>query len=162
MLVVAARYDTSPVGPYLELAVVEPVRRGALAGTCATTMVVDSAESRHAGRTRWGFPKELGTLRWSEEDGYVTLRWEERAVVVTGRPAGPTFPALVPYWSLQARADGPVRVGGHLRGSGRLSRVNVTTAPGDSLGCLAGRHRGMSVTHGTVTMGVARPLARRR
>lgn len=162
VLVVAARYATSPVGPYLELAVAEPVRLGARVGTCATVMVVDSAASRQAGRTRWGFPKELGTLHWSAEGDDVVLRWEERGVVVRGRPAGPAFPAIVPYWSLQARADGPIRVGGLLRGSGRFSRVDIDVGPEDPLACLTGRHRGMAVTKATVTMGAARPLAGHR
>ncbi len=161
-MVAAARYLNSPVGPYLELAVAEPVRLGARIGTCVTTIVVDSAASQDAGRARWGLPKELGTLRWSVEGETVALSWEERGVVVTGRPVGPRFPALVPFRSLQERADGPVRFGGLMRGRGRLSRVEVAVRAGDQLAPLAGRHSGLVVARGAVTMGRARPAREAR
>ncbi|HEX2064326.1 MAG TPA: acetoacetate decarboxylase family protein [Acidimicrobiales bacterium] len=160
VILAAARYATSPVGPYLELAVAEPVRLGARIGTCVTVIVVDSAASRDAGRTRWGLPKELGTLNWSAQDDSVTLGWEERGVAVTGHPVGPGFPAVVPFRSLQPHADGPVRFGGLMRGWGRFSRVEVAVSPGDPLGALAGRHAGVRVTRGAVTMGRARPAGR--
>ena len=156
-MIAAARYETSPVGPYLELAVAEPVRLGARLGTCVTTIVVDSAASQDVGRARWGLPKQLGTLHWSFEGDSVALTWEERGVVVIGHPAGPRFPALVPFRSLQDRSDGPVRFGGLMRGRGRLSRVDVEVPPGDPLAPLAGRHSGLRVTRGSVTMGRARP-----
>lgn len=160
VLVVAARYAKSPVGPYLELAIAEPVRIGARVTTCAAVMVVDSVESRDAGRNYWGFPKELGSLDWSAEGENMTLRWKEREVVVTGRPVGPAIPSLVPYRSLQSRADGVVRVGGFLRGAGRLGRVDISVGTDDDLTFLAGRHHGMAVTKATVTMGQAHRLSR--
>lgn len=162
VLVVAARYATSPLGPYLELAVLEPVRVGLHVGTCATMMVVDSAESRDAGRIRWGFPKELGSLHWSSEDDAVSLEWEERAMVVRSQPCGPAFPALVPFRSLQSRADEPVRIDGVLRGPARFSRMEITVGSEDPLASLAGRHRGTAVARASLTMGQARPLASHR
>ena len=158
VLIVAARYATSPVGPYLELVVSEPVRLGARIGTCATVMVVNSVGSLEAGRANWGFPKEMGTLSWSVEGKDVSLHWEERALVVRGRPIGNNFPALVPFRSLQVREDRPVRFGGFAKGRGRFCRVEVDADPGDPLMCLAGRHRGIHLTAGTVRMNAARPI----
>lgn len=160
VILAAASYATSPVGPYLELAVAEPVRSGARIGACVTVIVVDSAPSRDAGRARWGLPKELGTLSWSVRGDSVMLGWEERGVAVAGHPVGPRFPALVPFRSLQAGTDGPVRFGGLMRGWGRFSRVEVDVPPGDPLAHLSGRHPGLRVTRGAITMGPARRAAR--
>lgn len=86
-LVVAARYEDSPVGPYLEIAVATPARFGAHVGMCSTTMVVNSREARDAGIEHWGFPKELGNLSWSEDGNSETVRWEERGIEL--RHVGP-------------------------------------------------------------------------
>lgn len=160
VLVVAARYTSSVVGAYLELAIAEPVRLGTRLGTCATVIVVDSAGSREAGLTRWGLPKEMGTLHWSLKGEGVSLRWEERGVTVRAQPLGPRFPAVVPFRSLQVRADAPVRFGGLACGSGRLCRVDVAVEPGDTLACLAGRHPGIHLRQAAVRMGDARSFRR--
>lgn len=144
-LVIAARYDDSPVGPYCELAVGEPARLGARAGVCITTMVVDSSESRIGGRLNWGFPKELGTLRWSAEGDVRQLRWEERGVVLRASPAGPAFPMVMPLVALQRRSDGPVVVRGRVRGLARVARVEVSVPEDDPLAACAGVSRGALV-----------------
>lgn len=144
-LVIAARYDHSPVGAYRELTVGEPARLGARPGYCITTMVVDSADSRLGGRLNWGFPKELGTLRWEAEGEQRGLVWEERKVSVRAVPAGPAMPVVLPMRCLQRRADGMVVVPGRLRGRARVSRVEVEAVDGDLLEGLAGRHRGLLV-----------------
>ena len=145
-MVTAARFDQSPVGPYLELAVGEPARLGARPGMCVTTMVVDSVDSRLGGRANWGFPKQLGTLRWDSQDEERALRWEERQVSVRALPFGPAVPMIVPIRVLQRRADGMVVVPGRLWGRGRLSRVHVEVPPGDPLAALGGRHPGLLVS----------------
>jgi hypothetical protein len=146
VLVAAVRYGGSPVGPYLELAIGEPARLGVRLGWCITTMVVDSSESRVAGRTAWGFPKELGTLTWDRDGDERQLRWSERGVVVTGVPSALRLPVLVPVRALQRRDDGPVVVPGRLRGVARIARVSVEVgADDDVLAPLAGRHRGVTV-----------------
>jgi hypothetical protein len=158
VLIVAARYTTSPVGPYLEIAVTEPVRLGLSFGTCATVMIVNSVGSCDAGRADWGFPKEIGTLSWSSQGEEVSLRCEERGVVVSGRPVGRSFPAVVPFRSLQTRADGPVRFGGSATGRARFCRMEVDVAPGDPLALLAGRHPAIHLTAGRVRTDAARRL----
>jgi hypothetical protein len=144
--VTAARYETSPVGPYLELAVGEPARLGARPGVCVTTMVVDSSDSRVGGRVNWGFPKELGTLHWEPAGEERSLFWEERKLRVRAVPVGPPIPVIVPLRALQRRADGMVVVPGRIRGRGRVSRVEVEALDNDPLTGLAGSHRGLIVS----------------
>ncbi|MBW3580924.1 MAG: acetoacetate decarboxylase family protein [Actinobacteria bacterium] len=144
-LVVAAAFATSPVGPYLELAVGEPARLGARPGWCITTMVVDSAASRLGGRLNWGFPKELGTLVWHADGAERELRWVERGIIVRGSATGLPLPVLVPVRTLQRRSDGPVVVPGGLRGRGRLGTIEIDVPEDDQLGSLGGRHLGMHV-----------------
>lgn len=144
-LVSAVRYTASPVGPYLELAIGEPARLGVRLGWCLTTMVVDSADSRIAGRANWGFPKELGSLEWENDGRSRALHWVERDVVVSGEPSRFRLPMLVPVRALQHRGDGPVLVPGRLRGLARLARVTVEAPAEDPWASLAGRHRGCTV-----------------
>ncbi|MDP9419505.1 MAG: acetoacetate decarboxylase family protein [Actinomycetota bacterium] len=144
-LVVAVSYASSPVGPYLELAVGEPARLGVRPGWCITTMVVDSAASRLGGRVNWGFPKEIGTLVWQRDGAERELRWVERDIVVRGRARGLPLPILVPVRTLQRRGDGPVVVPGGLRGRGRLGTIEVLVPDDDTLLPLAGRHLGLHV-----------------
>ena len=143
LVVSAVRVTESPVGPYLELSVGEPARVGARIGLCMTLMVVDSPESRLAGRLNWGLPKELGTMRWLADADERTLTWEDRDVVVRAMPSGPAVPMIAPVHSLQRRADGLVVVGGRLRGRARSARVEITGPDTDRLAGLAGSHRGM-------------------
>lgn len=145
VLIVAARYSGSPVGPYIELAIGEPARLGARLGWCMSTMVVDSPESRTAGRTNWGFPTEVGSLAWDGEGRTRELRWAERGVVIRGEPSRFRLPVLVPVRALQHRSDGPVVVPGRLRGLARVARVTIEAPDGDPLAPLAGRHPGCTV-----------------
>ena len=55
-MAIAARYDDSPVGPYLELAIGAPARVGVRPGLCITTTVVGWPGARIGGRLNWGFP----------------------------------------------------------------------------------------------------------
>ncbi len=145
-LAIAASYDDSPVGPYLELAIGEPARLGMRLGVCITTMVVDSPRSRMGGRLNWGFPKELGTLRWSADGDERALRWEERDITVRAIPAGPAVPMVLPLVALQRRSDGPVVVRGRVRGLARVARVEVGVPADDPLAASAGTGRGTLVS----------------
>jgi len=144
-IVIAARYQESPVGPYSEMVVAEPARLGLRPGLCATTVVVDSPAARVGGRLNWGFPKELGTLLWEREGEERGLRWVERGMVVRGRPSGPVLPLLIPFRNLQRRSDGPVVVPASIRGRGHVARVEVEVDDNDPLVWLAGSHRGVVV-----------------
>jgi hypothetical protein len=155
-IVIAACYDDSPVGPYLEFAVAVPARAGARPGMCVETMAVTTAEARVGGRTNWGFPKELGTLTWSAVGAERTLRWEEREIVVTGAPGGPPIPTLVPLWAVQRRSDGLVSIGARLRGLARLASVEISVPADDPLAGLSGGHRGAVVSGAHLVMSKAR------
>ncbi len=155
-ILVAARYDHSPVGPYLEFVVATPARVGARPGMCVETMVVTTAEARVGGRSNWGFPKELGTLSWSSEGTERVLRWEEREISLRGTPAGPPLPVLVPLWAVQRRFDGLVSVGGRLRGLARLASVEISVPADDALVAVAGHHRGAVVSSVHLVMSKAR------
>jgi hypothetical protein len=144
-VVVAARYQDSPVGPYSEMVVAEPARLGLRPGLCATTVVVDAPAARVGGRVNWGFPTELGTLVWDKDGDQRELRWVERGMVVRGRPTGPLLPLLIPFRNLQRRGDGPVVVPASVRGRGHLARIEVELGPNDPLVWLAGTHRGLVV-----------------
>ena len=76
-VIIAARYQASPVGPYSELLVAEPARVGLRPGWCVTNGVVDSSAARVGARLNWGFPKELGSLVWEFEGNQRELRWVE-------------------------------------------------------------------------------------
>jgi hypothetical protein len=156
-LVLAAQYDESPVGPYRELAVAEPARLGARVGMCVTTMVVTTTESRRAGRANWGLPKDLGTLEWLNDGDARVLRWIERDLVVRATPVGPPLPTLVPFRTLQRRADGPVSALARVRGLARPAKVEVTVGEGDPLTWLAGGHLGTVLSSARMVMGEACP-----
>ncbi|MGI9032819.1 MAG: acetoacetate decarboxylase family protein [Acidimicrobiales bacterium] len=158
-LVVGARYDRSPVGPYLELAVGEPARSGVRVGMCVTTMVVTTADARHAGRSKWGMPKVLGDLTWDNDGETRVLRWDERGLVLRATPVGPPLPILVPFRSLQRRGDGLVSATASLRGLARLARVDVEVAEIDPLAWLEGRHVGAVVGSARLAMGEASLLS---
>ena len=156
VLVGAARYATSPVGSYLELTVLEPVRVGVRAGMCATVMVVDSERSVDAGRAGWRFPKQLGTLHWSAQDGTVSLYWEEGGIAVVGRSFGPAVRLPLPNMLLQAGDGWIVKAAAVLRGPGQLSTVRVKTGPNSALAGLAGRHAGLIMRKATLSLDPAR------
>ena len=161
-LLMAARYASSPVGPYLELAMASPARVGVRLGLCVTTMVVDSDDSVVGGRSNWGFPKELSPLRWTPRGDGWSLRCEDRGVAVTARPRGPAVPLAAPVLCLQRMAGEPVLVPGWLRGRFRSAHVDVEAdagaGPGDALQALAGRHPGLAVTSLSLVISAARPV----
>jgi hypothetical protein len=144
-LVVANRYDDSPVGPYLELAVGCPARLGVRPGWCFTTMVVDNPDARLGGRLNWGFPKELGRMVWRRDGDARELRWVDRDICIRGEPSSLVLPFLVPLRTLQHRADGPVVVPARLRGKAHVAKVNVYAPRDDPFAGIAGEHRGLHV-----------------
>ena len=156
-LAMAASYTTSPVGPYLELALGTPARQGPRLGLCVTTMVVTSAASRLWGRRNWGYPKELGTLTWTVDGACRSLRWEERAFEVAGEARGPALPVWAPVRSLQQRDDGLVLVPGRLRASARPGLVTIRPREGDPLAALGGSRPGAVLSGLRLLVDPARP-----
>ena len=145
-LLVAEAYTKSPVGPYVALALAEPASVGLRPGLCFTMVAVNSAECRVAGRRNWGFPRELANLGWSAVGDVRQLVWPERGLTVTGQVRRLALPFLVPLRSLQRRDDGPVLVGGSMRGLARRARVEVNVDDDDPLAWTVGPHPGLSVS----------------
>lgn len=160
-LLVAARYESSSVGAYLELTEASPARVGARPGLCVTTMAVDSEQSLLGGRSNWGFPKELASLRWAANGDERSLDWEDGGVAITARARGPAVPFLAPVVCLQLRSDGPVLVPGWLRGRLRWGQVAVRAGAtaAEPLQALAGRHPGLVVTRLRLLVSAARPAS---
>ncbi|MCU1454782.1 MAG: hypothetical protein JWN46_2928 [Acidimicrobiales bacterium] len=142
-LVVANRWTSSPVGPFLQLSVAEPARIGLRLGWCRTLVVVDHPQARLGHRLNWGVPAELGTLRWLATEDRRELVWEERDLVLRADPTGPPLPIALPVRSIQQRADGPVVVPGRLLAKGRAARPQLEVPADDELAPLAGRHLGV-------------------
>lgn len=141
-LVLAVRFTSSPVGPYLRLAVAEPARLGGRLGWCLTTVVVNNQQAWRGERLNWGVPAQLGLLGWAQENEERQLVWEDRRIEVRGSAGGRAFPLMCPVRSLQQRGDGAVVVPGRLRGRARLARIDLRTEEDDELSWLCGRHRG--------------------
>jgi hypothetical protein len=145
MVLVAERYETSPVGPYVALGVARITRLGLRPGLSFTTMVVDNHNRLAAGRRNWGFPGELGTLSWATVADESVLVWHERNIEVHGLARGRVFPLLAPGRLLQHRADGPVVVPLRMTGRARRADVEVRVPDDDELAALAGEHQGLVV-----------------
>lgn len=157
LAVIGARYDDSPVGPYLEFSVAEPARLGVRAGMCVTTMAVTSAQARVECRKRWDLPAEVAALRWSADGEERSLVWEERQIVLRVHPHGPSMPAVLPFRYLQFGAAGLVVVPRRLGSRLRPAKMAIEVDSDDPLAALHGRHPG------AVAVGfrmVARPARR--
>ena len=139
----AARYEASPVGPYQELSVAEPVRAGRHVGLSVTFIMVSTEEAAAACRATWGLPAEAAEMRWSEDGDERALHWEDAGVEVRGRPWWRGIPAALPVRSLQAAPDGPVVLPRSFRATRvTLAKVEITVPPGHRLAHLAGSHPG--------------------
>ena len=158
-VLLAVRYDSSPVGPYRELAVGHPARAGTRAGVCITTMAVSSPDSCREGRRHWGLPKEIATLEWSEGGGQRSLRWVERDIEVRG-PAAPGWaPLLLPLRGLQGRDGATVVLRGRVGARLGLGVVTVVVPSGDPLRPLHGSRPGILLGRLDLRLAAARQLA---
>lgn len=141
LVVMAERFDDSPVGPYMSMAFGQSARLGLRPGVCFTRMVVSSTDRRTAGRLNWGFPGELGVVTWTSDAGGAVVRWEEGEVELRcARRSRIGVPMMLPMRSLQHRADGPVVVPERLWGRAHVARTAIAVAPGGPLAALAGTH----------------------
>lgn len=152
IVVVAERFDHSPVGPYISLAFGQPARLGLRPGLCFTRMVVNNADRRTVGRLNWGFPGEVGVITWTSDADVAVVRWEEGDIELRcPRRSRAGVPMLLPLRSLQHRADGPVVVPVRMWGRLHAARTEVVATAGDPLAVLSG-------THGSVWMAGVRTV----
>lgn len=142
-LLTATRFTSSPVGPFLQLAIAEPARIGPRLGWCLTTVVVDNPQARLGHQLNWGVPAQLGSLRWLARDERRELVWQERDLILRAEAHGPAVPLVLPLRAVQRRPDGPVVVPGHLGGRARWARPALHVVPDDNLAPLAGEHLGL-------------------
>jgi hypothetical protein len=142
VVVAGARYDDSPVGPFVELVVAVPSRVGLRPGYAVVTAAVSVPPARLGYRVNWGLPAELGTLRWIADGDDRQVLWEERELSLSLVTRGVSFPAFVPVRAVQRRADGPVVIPRRVRARGQLARAAVDAREDDPLETLAGPHRG--------------------
>lgn len=111
------RYDSSPVGPYHELALGAWKRNG----PSVLDMPVDSQDTLIAGRALWGFPKTLASLDWQQQNEHVVFSFHQGKNKQTwrARGLGPTFSLKLRFSSTQ-KLDGqavrvPIRLKAHAR-----------------------------------------------
>jgi hypothetical protein len=146
VVVAAARWRETPVGPYIELAVAVPARLGLRFGWCIVTMAATSADARVAGVINWGFPRVLASLGWGPTPGGgIDIAWLERDLRMRAVLGRRSLPVLLPLRALQHRSDGQVIVPARARGWARPARVTLKVPADDPLAPLAGRHRGVHV-----------------
>jgi len=158
-LLIAARYQASPVGPFLEVSLLEPARLGPRPSWSVTRSVVDQTRALADARRSWGVPREVGSLRWEGDGRRVRVASVEQGLVLTAAWHPVALPIAVPVRALQRGLDGPVSLRLRLRGLGYPARVDVSVAAGP-LEVLRGRHRGLFVASPRVWIGPARPVDR--
>lgn len=142
VIVAGARYDDSPVGPFVELAVAVAARLGLRPGYAVVAAAVSIPPARLGYRVNWGLPAELGTLVWEVDGDGRRVVWQERDLVLSVTARGRSFPAYAPVRAVQRRADGAVVIPRRVRARVRLADAFVETRDGDDLADLVGPHRG--------------------
>jgi hypothetical protein len=155
-VILAERFNASPVGPYSALSVGRLTRVGLRIGVCFTAAVLDNHDALMAGRRNWGFPGELGTLTWGAFADETVVVWHERDVTVRGVARGRRWPLAMAGHGLQRRGDGQVVVPARLRGFVRRAAVSVEVPADDEWAPLAGTHNGVMGTGVSVRLLPAR------
>ena len=113
-------YESSPVGPYLEHAIVACSRRG----PSVTQMSVTSPLSIRGGIANWGYPKVLENLHHRTDGDYFWFSRDaghRRRQVFRLRCFGPSFPVALQFFSMQSLQDKTVQVPGRIRGRAKLA-----------------------------------------
>jgi hypothetical protein len=151
-------YAETPVGAYSEVMAAVSVRGGLLPRVHIPFIAVDSLPSVQAGRTHWALPKVPASFTWNGDsevrvdgDGW----WVSARVVGTG----PRIPLFGRSTNAQVRPDGRVGVASTgMRGWGRVVTIQVDVDPSASFASwvAGGRHRGVLVTDGRLSMSEAR------
>jgi hypothetical protein len=141
-VLIAVRYQASPIGPFTELNLLEPGRLGGRPGWCTTLSVVNDARARTVGRQAWGIPRQLGVLAWASDGATCELSWPEGDLTVTAERRRGTWPFLVSMRILQRRSDGHVGVPVRTWGLAHRAAVKVAGGAGP-FAPVAGHHIGV-------------------
>lgn len=154
VVVIAARYTESPIGPFVELAVAVPARLGLRPGLCDVVLAVSEPAAKVGMRCNWGYPAEVGSVAWQVDADEVVVRWEERGLELRCSAVGRALPFLVPWRAVQRRGDGPVVVPRTATGIARMGWAAVTLsdvalglgASAHPLHLLSGHHRAVHIS----------------
>lgn len=156
------RYSDGPVGPYSEVwGTPSLVVHGRGLAVGVPLMAVDSLASIHGGRSNWALPKSLAHVTWERRHGRPVaahaagndgVAWSVEARV---RSVGRRVPLVAGGALIQVDAHGSHRRSvATTRGTGRLVRLDIAVS-GPTLPewLLAGRHLGVLIERGTLTVG---------
>lgn len=142
-VVLAARWQSSPVGRFDEVAVLEPALTGARLGLVLVAHGVSVPHASGAYRAEWSLPADPATIRWSSDPTGCTVTWEEEALRTEVTASRWRVPMLVPL-PLVHGGRIPFRVPQRLRGLARPARVTISCgSPTSDFAWLEGGHRGL-------------------
>ena len=108
-------YDSSPVGSYLEHALAIPT----WLGPRVIEMSVNSEASKIGGREIWGYPKTLENLSWQRDGAHLIFRRSNQTFRL--RICGPSFPLVLPFWTVQTLNGENVRVPARMKARTKLA-----------------------------------------
>jgi hypothetical protein len=152
------RYHETPVGPYSEVMAAVSVRGGLLPRAHIPFIAVDSVPSVHGGRAHWALPKVLAHFSWNGAND-VTAKGDEWWMSARVIGTGPRIPLFGRSTTVQVRPDGRIGVASTaMRGWGRVVTLDVDVDRDASFASWVrpGRHRGIYITAGRLSMGPAR------
>lgn len=151
-LVVAARWQSSPVGRFDEVSVLEPAVVGLRLGWVSAAHGVSVPGASAAFRAEWSLPANPATITWSSDPSGCTITWEEESLRIAVTGSRWAIPALIPLPLVQGGA-GPFRVPQRLRGLARRATADISCEARDSdLSWLTGRHRGILLRSARLAM----------
>ena len=142
-LLLAARYQSSPMGAFNELTIFAPARTGFAIGLFATLTVVNAPLDAQGVPTWEGAHRQLGSIGWTSDGDTVCVTWAERALELRAVKSGAALPFLLPIRTL---VHGRRAAALPLRGLGHLARVTCVLAHGDELAPLSTVRRGIVVS----------------
>jgi hypothetical protein len=153
-------YLDSPVGPYREV-LASPVLRAPSVkersgpAIAVPFIAVDSEASVHGGRTHWRLPKVPATFT-GDVLREVVASGDGWSVHVASHASGSRMPLLGLLPFAQPMPDGRwLRATARLRARARRARIDVAAEGPTLLKWLAaGRHRGVVITDGVLTVGL--------
>ena len=142
-IVVAARWQSSPVGRFDEVAVLEPAVVRMRPGLVLAAHGISVPQASGTYRAEWSLPAEPATIRWSSDAGGCTVTWEEEALRAEVSASRWLIPMLLPLPVVQG-GPVPFRVPQRLRGLARPAKVVIACESASSdLAWLDGPHRGL-------------------
>ena len=140
----AARWQSSPVGRFDEVAVLEPAFAGGRPGLVVVAHGVSVSHASGTYRAEWSLPAEPATIHWATEPSGCTITWEEQALSAEVTSGRWLLPLALPLPLIHGGRL-PFRVPQRLRGLARPATVELACGdPASELAWLQGAHRGLT------------------